>query len=179
MLPLQKITDRVFVIPDFLTSGECLQLIDLSEAKGFAAADVRTHGGLRSMPRIRNNDRVMVDAGTWRSTLWDRLSEVELPSLDGQSAAGLPRDLRFYRYAPGQRFKMHKDGPWTEEGLTSKLTFLVYLNRGFTGGQTDFRDHVIEPCTGTALLFVHDTWHEGAEVTAGVKYILRSDVLYA
>lgn len=35
------------------------------------------------------------------------------------------------------------------------------------------------PRAGSALLFIHDTWHEGAAVTAGTKYVLRSDVLYA
>ena len=48
----------------------------------------------------------------------------------------------------------------------------------FGGGETDFRDFKISPQKGTAVLFVHDTWHEGAQVTYGVKYIARSDVLY-
>ena len=73
---------------------------------------------------------------------------------------------------------MHKDGPWTEDGLTSQLTLLIYLNDGFVGGDTDFRDFRVVPKQGDALLFVHDTWHEGAAVESGVKYVLRSDVLY-
>ena len=73
---------------------------------------------------------------------------------------------------------MHKDGPTLENGLRSELTLLVYLNEGFEGGETDFRDFAIRPATGMALLFIHDTWHEGAEVTAGTKYVLRSDVMY-
>jgi hypothetical protein len=49
---------------------------------------------------------------------------------------------------------------------------------GFEGGDTDFRDFRVVPRTGSALLFIHDTWHEGAAVSRGVKYVLRSDVLY-
>ena len=31
---------------------------------------------------------------------------------------------------------------------------------------------------GTALVFEHGLIHEGGEVTEGVKYVLRSDVMY-
>ena len=104
--------------------------------------------------------------------------EAAIPVLDGQTARGLPKDFRFYKYTAGQRFKMHKDGAWTEGGHTSKLTLLVYLNEGFEGGSTDFHDVSITPRTGDALFFIHNTWHEGAAVSAGVKYVLRSDVLF-
>ena len=29
-----------------------------------------------------------------------------------------------------------------------------------------------------ALIFLHSLYHEGNEVTQGVKYVLRSDVMY-
>lgn len=176
---LTTLTPRVFTIPGFLNTEECHQLIRLAEDTGFAAADVRTTDGQQAMPRVRNNERTMVEHPAWVDRLWQRLSEVALPPLDGAHAAGLPKDLRFYKYGPGQRFKMHKDGPWQERGLSSRLTFLVYLNDGFEGGATDFREFQVTPTTGTALLFVHDTWHEGAAVVAGTTYVLRSDVLYA
>lgn len=67
----------------------------------------------------------------------------------------------------------------TAQGRVSRLTLLVYLNDGFEGGATDFRDFAVTPRTGDALLFVHDTWHEGQAVTRGHKYVLRSDVMYA
>jgi len=46
------------------------------------------------------------------------------------------------------------------------------------GGETKFGDLSIRPKTGTLLIFTHDLYHEGAEVTAGVKNVLRSDVMY-
>lgn len=130
------------------------------------------------MPAIRSNERVMVENREWVEALWRGLSSAGLPSLESEVPMGLPKDLRFYKYSRGQRFKMHKDGPWSEDGRVSRLTFLVYLNEAFTGGETDFRQFKIRPETGTALLFVHDTWHEGVAVAEGVKYVLRSDVLY-
>ena len=34
------------------------------------------------------------------------------------------------------------------------------------------------PREGTALIFNHDTLHEGLPVTAGVKYILRTEIMF-
>lgn len=171
-------TDRIFSIPRFLAPGECANLVALAETSGFTSAGVRTADGQKSMPRVRNNERAILENEAWVASLWQRIAGMPFPILDGEVPLGLPKELRFYKYSSGQRFKMHKDGPWTENGLSSKLTFLIYLNDGFTGGSTDFRDLRIPPERGSALLFVHDTWHEGAEVVEGTKYVLRSDVLY-
>lgn len=169
---------RVFSIEGFLEPEECEQLISLAEREGFASAGVRTADGPKAMPGIRNNERAMLPSPHWIELLWARLGQVALPEVAGQMPTGLPKDLRFYKYSPGQRFKMHKDGPWHEDGLTSQLTLLVYLNHGFTGGDTDFREFRVKPEVGAALLFIHDTWHEGAVIESGTKYVLRSDVMY-
>ena len=97
--------------------------------------------------------------------------------------------FRFYRYNPGHRFRRHKDGFEKIRDLTSQLSFLIYLNDDFVGGEAIFREYhgkgesryreelVIQPEIGDALLFYHRIWHEGAEVTQGTKYVMRSDVL--
>ena len=56
----------------------------------------------------------------------------------------------------------------------------VYLNDDFEGGHTAFLDFGVTtaPRTGTALLFQHYMLHEGCNVVAGTKYVLRSDVMY-
>jgi predicted 2-oxoglutarate/Fe(II)-dependent dioxygenase YbiX len=172
-------SERVFSVPDFVTPAECAELIALAEQSGFDAASVRTEAGQQAMPRVRNNERTVIEDSSWPARLWQLLRGIELPVVDEQLAVALPRSLRFYKYLAGQRFKMHKDGPWREGGLVSQLTLLVYLNEGFAGGCTDFRSFTVRPEAGSALLFLHDTWHEGAAVTEGVKYVLRSDVLYA
>ena len=64
---------------------------------------------------------------------------------------------------------------------------LVYLNEGFGGGATRLYgagDAVdVVPATGAALLFPHghhadSVFHEGRAAEDGVKYVLRTDVLY-
>jgi hypothetical protein len=63
----------------------------------------------------------------------------------------------------------------------SRLTFMVYLNEDFGGGATefDFPKETVRPREGMALVFDHGLQHQGAEVTRGTKYVLRSDVMYA
>ncbi|HEX8957546.1 MAG TPA: 2OG-Fe(II) oxygenase [Burkholderiaceae bacterium] len=172
--------DGVLGIPGFLALEECGEYIAEAERIGFTAAGVRMReGGQKILPEIRNNDRVALDAPHWAEALWQRLAPCDLPAIDGKRAAGLASAFRFYRYSPGQRFRMHKDGGLEERGMASRMSFLVYLNDDFTGGATDFRGFSIAPRAGMALVFVHETWHEGGVLGAGIKYVLRSDVLFA
>jgi prolyl 4-hydroxylase len=94
---------------------------------------------------------------------------------------GANERLRCYRYAPGQRFKPHFDGSFARDhDERSLLTFMVYLNDDFEGGETALLDldQMVAPKTGSALLFQHPILHEGCTVTRGVKYALRSDIMY-
>ncbi len=60
----------------------------------------------------------------------------------------------------------------------SLLTFLMYLNDDFHGGETEFPWQKIKPMRGSALIFPHRLSHQGAPVISGVKYVLRTDVMY-
>eukprot|EP00461_Guttulinopsis_vulgaris_P001898 UN01899 len=77
----------------------------------------------------------------------------------------------------------------------SFLTLLIYLN-DTTGGQTRFYDEAamrgagtpeeialvpqydVQPTTGTCLIFTHPILHHGLPVSGGLKYCVRSDVMY-
>jgi len=100
-------------------------------------------------------------------------------SLEGWRVLELNERFRFYRYQPGQYFKWHRDGSYERElGQESKLTLIIYLNDSYEGGETDFRGMSIKPETGMALIFPHRLMHQGATLIAGVKYALRTDVMY-
>ena len=95
------------------------------------------------------------------------------------SAVGLNELFRFYRYQRGHRFKGHFDESYVRgDGEASCFTFMVYLNDNFQGGDTTFRGLRVRPQQGMALIFLHSLYHEGSEVTQGVKYVLRLDVMY-
>ena len=92
---------------------------------------------------------------------------------------GLNERFRFYRYDPGEQFAPHTDGCFRRDnGEESLLTFMIYLNEGCEGGETNFGEVRIVPKTGMTLIFDHYLLHEGAAVVSGRKYVLRSDVMY-
>lgn len=96
------------------------------------------------------------------------------------AVAGVHLPVRIYRDEPGQHFGLHQDPSYFgEDGTKSLLTFMVYLNDDFEGGEPELpeQDRIIAPKTGTALLFQHMRIHAGNRVTSGTKLVLRSDVL--
>ena len=58
------------------------------------------------------------------------------------------------------------------------LTFMVYLNDEFEGGETTIEKLDVQPEKGLALLFFHHVRHKGQPVVRGRKYVLRTDVMY-
>ena len=58
---------------------------------------------------------------------------------------------------------------------------LVYFNGNFEGGETRFMeqlDQTVVPTPGRAAIFQHKIRHEGLEIRRGVKYAMRTDVIY-
>jgi len=55
---------------------------------------------------------------------------------------------------------------------------MIYLNAGFSGGETSFEDAEVVPAEGLALFFWHAIRHKGQPVVQGRKYVLRTDVMY-
>lgn len=171
----------VFTVAGVMTPAECAALIARIEELGPEAAPITTPRGFVMRPDIRNNTRVMFDDHALAADLFGRLLPALPPRLHDLTAVGANERFRCYRYAPGQRFAPHFDGAFRRDlREVSQLTLMVYLNEGFGGGETEFHDlgHKVVPRTGMALVFAHRVLHEGRAVTSGVKYVLRSDVMY-
>lgn len=173
------ITDEIFTVADFCTAEECAANIALADSLGFGDAPINSAFGPQIRKDVRNNSRVMLDDVERAAELWQRC-EVYVPKfLGGWQAVGVNERLRFYRYDLGQQFEWHYDGAFEREnGERSKLTFMIYLNDGFEGGETSFESTSIVPQTGLALFFVHQIRHKGQPVIRGRKYVLRTDVMY-
>jgi predicted 2-oxoglutarate/Fe(II)-dependent dioxygenase YbiX len=176
---MDTLAPGIYTIPAFLGSEECKAHILSSEAAGYQTATINTRKGAAADLDVRNNSRVLVDDRILADSLWQRLRSNIPAFLDGRQAVGLNERFRFYRYASTERFVGHTDGAFERSnGEKSLLTFLVYLNEDFTGGETAFSDIVVRPRTGLALVFRHNLFHEGRPVESGVKYVLRSDVMF-
>ena len=127
---------------------------------------------------IRNNTRVMFDDFALAGLLWARI-EARIAPRPGFVPVGLNERIRFYRYDPGQAFRWHFDGAFVRSAEEqSFLTFMVYLNEGFGGGEIELEDEAVRPRTGLGVVFDHGLRHQGAAVTHGRKYVLRSDVMF-
>ena len=146
----------VAVLDEVLPGALCDELVQRIEAEAPTLATINVYGGAVVDTRIRNNERVIFDDPVLAADLFARTRDA------------LPAVLAFAR-------------PMTPTGREmSLITVLFYLNAEFSGGETKLLDYdyVYKPTRGSVLFFAHATYHEGSEVTAGTKYVLRSDAMY-
>lgn len=183
----------IFTLENLLDANQCQTLVNQSEQDhAYTQAQITVGPNLfLTDTRVRNNDRVIFDDVALAQRLFGQLRSFLPEQWHGVwRLKGLNERFRYYRYRKGQRFRMHFDGAFERHHCEkSFLTLMFYLNEGFEGGATTFfrseEDfgrarpiHVVRPATGSALLFEHAQLHEGSEVLGGVKYVLRTDVMY-
>lgn len=180
-------SNRIFVLHEFLSTDECEALIRRSEAFSYETGTV---GGVIA-EGLRNNERVLFDDKLLADSLFQRAAPWLPNKVEGHHLVRFNERWRFYRYRPGQTFQPHLDGAYLsfQTYEQSEVTFMIYLNHEMTGGETRFFEDAdqamhghpylaVKPTTGTALVFLHSIWHEGAVVLSGEKYVLRTDVMY-
>jgi hypothetical protein len=174
-------------LPDAITHERAAEILANLSARGFD----RT--GERYPANYRNNDRLVFDdpelAAELFARLRDRLPQVLVEDGDRWELCDLNPRFRACRYASGQSFRVHRDGPYAPgDDVRSFLTIQFYLDNdpARIGGHTRFYADPngatswasIAPCTGTAIVFDHRAWHDGESVTAGIKHVLRTDAIY-
>jgi hypothetical protein len=178
----------IFFVHNFLTAPECQQLIHLTEALGYA----QTNQQETRFSAHRRNGRIQCFTAQVASQLFKRCRHLFPSGKDAMQPVGLSSNFRFYKYQPGDRFGMHvDDSNEVEEGITC-FTLLVYLNQNLTGGSTKFYTGSnpkkarlvleVQPEEGGALAhehFPHCLLHEGSQVEQGIKYLMRTDVVFS
>ena len=170
----------IFVIEDFLSKSECEDFIAKSESMEYEDAAIQTKDGPRIYEEVRNNSRIIFDDNELADFIYERAKPfLPDPYSDEWKLIGLNERFRYYRYKPGEYFKWHKDGFYCRsESEVSQLSFLLYLNDGYVGGDTEFKWEKITPKSGMALVFPHLMMHQGSTIESGTKYVLRTDVMY-
>lgn len=173
------------MIHDFCAPPECDAFIAQSEQAGYEAASITTASGFVMNKEVRDNARLILDDRELATRWWQRAAEFMPRRIGNWQVAGFNERFRFYRYDPGQKFAPHWDGSFhRHHGERSHLTFLVYLNDSFTGGETRFYlDNgtprlEVKPARGMALVFAHRQLHDGGTGIAGpqVRSANRCDV---
>ncbi len=189
----------VFQLHNVLSPGECEQFRLIVDTLGFHEdAPVSLPHSVRHM----HNLNWLVDesiCGTLFSRCQPQLTEL----IGGAPSLGLNARFRFYRYQPGDYFKTHTDGSWPGSAVVdgklqvdafgdrwSQLTFLLLLSSDYDGGHTRFYPEgesgeaiPVHTPLGSALCFPHGGHpqhypHAGEKIRRGIKYIIRTDVLY-
>lgn len=198
-----------------LTSWECQQLIHAASLLGFRP----DHPLSADKPTGIDSCEWFVDDSI-RMELFRRVrphlpSTLQLPQQQHDQPIRvilhqLNARFRCFRYAQDCVYRPHIDGSWPESRLDSNgmydcdsnggggaqyaksyLTFLLYLNDNFEGGETRFymptdvggmMARGVVPKQGSVLVFPQGNTssliHEGSAVTSGTKYVIRTDVLY-
>ena len=183
----KEIRENIFMVEDFLTLEECQEYIKLSEQNGFTQATINTRRGHAVITDIRNNSRFSYDNDELSNKLFERMKPYLPKTFRNRSIEKLNNRIHFYRYDIGQKFDWHFDGFYSPDAYTNSFfTFFAYLSDDFEGGGTSFMldsidakdKFTIQPKAGTALFFYHRLKHRGDEVTKGIKYAMRSDVMY-
>jgi len=185
-------------IADVFSPEECDELIKLSEDRGYEAALVNVgYGQQELMTDFRNNDRCIIDDEARAQEIYKRIEQfvpeqIPNPSGDLWERVSLNERLRFLRYGPEQEFKPHMDGCYyrsdgPKKGELSLITIQLYLNEVEKGGETTFfmrnaegveENIAVNPKKGMVILFQHQVLHSGSPVVSGMKYVIRSDIMY-
>lgn len=199
--------DDLITVQNFLTSAESKAFVKAAEAVGFehqGSLGPTKGEAYRDNDRISVTDPALADA-LWQSGVSKVFSDIKIR---GKAAVGLNPNIRFYRYNVGQRFGRHIDESVDlGEGKRTHYTLLIYLSgtpktkgksdsrnlkvsasEPLVGGETVFygsRNGVVAevaPAEGMALLHIHGDkcmLHEARNVFKGIKYVFRSDVVFA
>jgi prolyl 4-hydroxylase len=180
MKQLTQPAEKIWLIQNFWSATRCQAFIEWAESTGFEDAKINIGHGKQAMNKaVRNNERIILDDEELAEHLWKELQPYAPAETEFGVAVGLNERFRLYKYVPGMRFKGHQDGSFLRNiNEWSSFTFMIYLNVVKKGGETNFDKCTIVPKTGEALIFAHELWHEGTEVLEGVKYVLRTDVMY-
>jgi WD40 repeat protein len=166
---------------------------DEARALGDGAAFEPT--GALYPPSYRDNDRALRHDPALAARLLERLAPMLPPTHVTESGerwelVGLNPRFRLCRYRGGQRFSVHRDGPWVAaDGARSFLTLMGYLDdrARFAGGRTRFYESgepgapsigEVAPEAGLFVVFDHALWHDGEAVTEGQKRVIRTDVMF-
>ena len=177
---------EVNLLQNFLTKAECERIITAAEEEGFGITPYPKH--YRGNLRLTVNDPGLAEVFFYRIKSW----VPPVISLDGSEwqIVGLNERIRLSKYLKGDEFKTHIDAKAIRTSdEQSMFTVNIYLNSDFGGGRTIFYDKdrtteltSVQPEAGVCLLFRQPPGaylaHSGEVLKSGVKYLIRSDVMY-
>jgi prolyl 4-hydroxylase len=171
-------TPRIVHYPAFLNEAECAHVAGVAGAMLEPARVIDPQSGRWVAHPIRTSDGAAL--GPVHEDLVIRAINARIAAAsDTRVEQG--EALTVLRYRPGQEYRLHHD---TIQGADNQriATMLLYLNGGFSGGETHFPvpDVTVTPRGGDALLFFNTladgrpdpaSRHAGLPIRAGAKWL--------
>ena len=194
-----EITDLKFnkfaiILDNVFTKEECDSLIKLSEEipENYEIAKITYDDEQIIDTSYRNNQRWLHFDKKLAETFFEKIKSYIPIEFEGNHVSCLNERLSFLKYSAGEYFRAHEDGCYIrpDNSAMSYITVQIYLNdvKEEDGGATTFikdtynriyQDYSIIPKVGRVLLFEHDIEHEGSILKNGLKYCIRTDVMYS
>ena len=179
----------LITINEVLNNNECDKIISMSELKGFTQASFFTDkfGKEHFYNDIRQSKRCIIDDDKFVKALYQRISHYIPQTYKGTKFDSINPRLRILKYYPDDYFTRHQDGKYfdAKNNTVSKITVLIYLNDNYSNGYTktyfsssDTIGHDIIPFVGMICLMDHDIEHEVKPLKSGIKYVIRTDLMY-
>lgn len=181
---------RVFTVPRFLSPGVCDWLIERARPNLHRAQTFDPRTGGAQVVEGRNHSCWGFNVA--QSDVVIAIVRARMAQLTGHSVYGF-EDTSVLHYSPGEQFAPHYDfiEPNTQAALSDiastgqrAVTFLVYLNDGYEGGETNFPrlGRSYKGTKGDALFYDNvlpadgspdrRTLHTGTMLRRGQKWLL-------
>ena len=168
----------LFILENFWDQEFCDALISFSETSGYFPNPLNKNNSIDNISE-RNNYRIDYENKFLADTIWEHIKESLSMNVFGFYPSGINNHFRIYKYFPGHEFKTHEDASTKiNDNELSFYSLLIYLNEAYEGGETVFENFKISPTTGKAVTFPHSLLHSGSIVKKGIKYILRTDIIF-
>ena len=177
-----------YEIDNFLTPEECDLFISMTE-NNLQPSLVYSSSSDNVDEKQRKSEQVWIkrDTNQLSKKLSQRIEQLSSMPIENQE------DIQIVKYTEGGFFNPHYDACDGDkefckrmEGVSGPryMTFLIYLNDDFEGGETVFTklSRTVKPKKGKVLVFYNtnkngtllkDSFHGGNPVTRGNKYIMN------
>lgn len=183
-----------------LSRKECVHIIGKSESVGYG--NLGGNGKSALGKAYRGNARVQLDddQGRFGDKLWMRIKDYvpryASPEEGGTyEFEGLNSRYRVAKYFEGEGFMGHFDKPTiNEQDRCTIFTVNIYLNdlsadqqgrtRFFQSRMSKKPAEAVSCIAGSIAIFKqgdsspYSAWHDGEKVKHGLKYLMRTDVVY-
>lgn len=194
----ELVPGRVLVVQNVLIPKECQDWVSYCESSG--GLEYTQHPATKWVAHRECYRMQQANATALASELFRRMQQLGILSMIQREMVALHHhpnyvpvgcnpNLRVYKYIKGHAFGKHVDGSDIVNDMgKTEWTVLVYLSKcqgGATRFYTDSRKRpksvAFEPQIGSMLVHLHGEHcleHEADPVSDGVKYVLRTDLVF-